>query len=170
MKRATLIRRGVRLMGETNVGLTHRTTCINSNSWSRCRRGRKAMTMGPRESPKENVGAATGAREGRAPYCRSGLPYKNPRPALDSERQLCANSGHCPTAVKSTGLSRQAGRKRRSARVPPGGPCTKAPRALLMCCCTPLTSSEGALQGAARVTVPPSLGRKVWLEPISEGF
>ena len=29
---------------------------------------------------------------------------------------------------------------------------------------------RGALQGAARVTVPPSLGRKVWLEPISEGF
>jgi hypothetical protein len=42
------------------------------------------------------------------------------------------------------GLSRQAGRKRRSARVPPGGPCTKARRALLMCYCTPLPSSEGS--------------------------
>ena len=41
------------------------------------------------------------------------------------------------------------------------------------CSCATARHSDlrrGALQGAARVTVPPSLGRKVWLESISEGF
>jgi hypothetical protein len=73
---------------------------------------------------------------------------------------LRANSRIARGRSNRRGLNRQAGRKRRCATVPPGGQCTKASRALLACSCTPLPSSEGTLQGVARVTVPPLLGRK----------
>jgi hypothetical protein len=103
--------------------------------------------------------------------CASTLVRGSPTfPVPVWERLVCANSRIARGRSNRRGLNRQAGRKRRCATVPPGGQCTKASRAFLACSCTPLPSSEGTLQGAARVTVPPSLRRKVWLEPISEGF
>jgi hypothetical protein len=158
----------VRLMGETTAGLTHRTTCINRNSCSRRGRRRVWVTVGGRRS--HQIAHQTG-RSGdgilfrERPRRRSSLPRSGPAELAFTE-VIAAVTARC---LLWSGLSRQARRKQG-----PPGPIRQSvyesAAALCVCCRTPLPSSEWSLRGAARVTVSPSLGRSMRLEPISEGF
>src|ERR1700733_12210356 len=62
------------------------------------------------------------------PNAASIVAIERRPPNVDISGPVSANMVIARRRSNRPGLSRQAGRKRRSATVPPGGPCTKAPR------------------------------------------